>query len=463
MGEAALPTSRPTRTLRLSGFAGLDRRGGLRDGGLSVAAGVDPRALPALSTIAAPRAYHKVAGGKTLGFSAVGDILFRVYVQGNALYLSRIHPNGEVSVVTLPSLDHDTPRTILAYNLYTNPEQPLSGYYRRLVLVYPDRIAVEPDASPMTVEPLGTGSLPEIGPACVHLSRVFGTRDDRLYACAFNDPRDWNLDTADDIDPSHAWASTVQSNTRSSGSFTALTVYDGHVLAFKRRFCHILNNNKNPFRVADLLTVGTRDARTLAEVDGKLFFVSDEGVYRYNGERALCLSDVLDVDDFSGALGAGYGGQYYCYLPACACVFVWCEATGAWSELPPFTAAPITAMAAGERGCFLLDETGQIYTTEGGTCTTLSATTAPLVQESLGRLSRVSLALTAEPGATLRLVYCDTRGRETPLLEHRAAGGSLRLESRVFTPTDYGGCLHIEGCGRLTVHDVILRIAEGVS
>lgn len=458
VGEAPLPRKRAMRLCHLAGFRGLDRRGGLREGCLAEGAGFDPRELPALSTMRAPVSYKKAPAGRTLGLQAVGDVLYLVHVNEGVLYLTRYFANGTISQHQLPSTDKETPRTVLPYNLYSNPQNPLSGSYSKRVILLPDRLIFDPTA--MTPSFQGLGSGPTINYACVHLSRLFGAKEDRLYASAFNNPLNWNLDTATDIDASHAWASTVQSNTRSSGDFTALTVYDGHVLAFKRRFCHVLNNNKNPFRVADLLTVGTKDGRTLAEVEGKLFFVSDEGVYRYNGDSATLISDALAVTDFSGALATGFGGLYWLYLPAAGRVFVWSEANGAWSALAPFTEAPISGMTANERGCFFIDEDGEIFATEGGGFGELSATTPPLLQDAIGRLTRLSLALTAEEGATLCISYTDTAGRTTPLLQHTGNGRTVRLESRVFTPADYGGRLQLCGTGGLTVHDLTLRIAS---
>ncbi|MBQ8350754.1 MAG: hypothetical protein IJY20_01760 [Clostridia bacterium] len=461
MGEAPLPQGRAMRVTRLGGFRGLDRRGGVRDGYLAACEGIDPRELPALTTMRTPTPYRTCPAGKTLALQAIGSAIFRVYTDESGLYLARYQKDGSLSRTALSSEDTTTPRTLLPYNLYSNPQDPLSGSYQNLVILFPDCVIFDPQAPIPKPEALGNASsMPSITHACVHLSRVFGANEDRLYACAFNDPRNWNLDTATSMDASHAWASTVQSNTRASGDFTAMTVYDGHVLAFKRRFCHILNNNKNPFRVADLLTVGTPDGRTIAEVEGKLFFVADEGVYRYNGDSATLISDVLDVADFSGALAAGAAGLYWLYLPALDRVLVWSEANGAWSMLSPFADTPICGMTADEKGCYMIDEGGILYTFEGGRMAAFTVTTPPLLQEAIGRLSRLSLSLTAEAGATLTVTYTDTGGHITPLLQHTGNGRTVRVESRVFTPADYGGSLHLSGTGKVTVHDLILKVAN---
>lgn len=460
-GETAVPQAPRLQKTALRGFSGLDRRPGVREGCLSACAGLDPRALPALGTMPTPVLYHSGPAGETLALQVIGSALFRVYVREGSLHLARYGQDGSYSAIGLPGSDLTTPRTLLAYNLYSNPSNPLSGSYRHMALLYPDRLTFSPDSTQLVIEMLGgSGHIPDIDTACVHLSRVFGVHEDRLYASAFNNPRNWNLDTATDIDPSHAWASTVQSNTRASGHFTAVTVYGGQVLAFKRRFCHVLYNNKNPFRIGDLLTVGALDGRTVAEVGGKLFFVGEEGVYRYNGDSASLISEPLGAVNFSGALAVGAAGLYWLCLPAEGRVFLWSEETGAWGALPAFCEGRITAMAATPRGCCLIDEGGHLYTTEGGSYGDLSATTSPVLAEAVGRTTRLSVAVTAAPGATFSLSYTDTQGRTTSLLAGVGNGRSRRVESRSFTPADYGGTLCLTGHGNLTLHDMIIETAE---
>lgn len=459
-GETALPKTPRLQKTALRGFLGLDRRPGLREGYLSACAGLDPRALPALAAMPAPVLYNRGPAGETLCLQVLGTALFRVYAREGSLYLARYGQDGSYTAISLPGSDLTTPRTLLAYNLYSNPSNPLSGSYRHMALLFPDKLLFAPDSLPLSVELLGGSNVPNIDTACVHLSRVFGVHEDRLYASAFNNPRDWSLDTASNIHASHAWASTVQSNTRASGHFTALTVYGGQVLAFKRRFCHILYNNKNPFRIGDLLTVGARDSRTVAEVGGKLFFVGEEGVYRYNGDSATLLSEALGTVDYSGALAVGAAGLYWLYLPSEGQVFLWSEERGGWGALPVFGEGRIAAMAATPSGCCLIDEDGCLYTTEGGRYGDFSATTAPVLSEAVGRTTRLSAAVTAEEGATFSLAYTDTQGRHTPLLAGVGNGRSRRVESRAFTPADYGGSLHLAGHGNVTLHDMIIETAE---
>lgn len=460
MGEAPLPPAPRTRVRRLTGTAGLDRRPGAGEGSAEDLQGFDPRVFPSLSTIKQPIPILRDMPGNHLSLHAVGTSLFIVYEEGGTVYLWRRRENGEETRVAMTTENLTAPRTILPFNRYSDPEDPLSGSWRHMAVVYPDGLWFEPEAEEISFETLtGTGGAPEIEHACVHLSRVFGAKGDRLYACAYNDPGNWNLDTASDVSAANAWASTVQSNTNATGDFTALCVYDGHVLAFKRGFCHILNNNKNPFRVADLLTLGTADARTVAEVEGKLFFVGEDGVYRYNGAAATLISGPLGELDYTGALAAGVGGLYYLYLPTERRVYLYAESTGAWSSFARFAFGTLVGMATDGKRCWMLSDRGDLYATDSSDFGLFTLVTTVAVADAIGRPCRFSIALTADPG-DLEVKYTDTSGRTTLLQSAEDMYGTVRLISRVFTPADYGGKLTLSGVGTVTVHEMALTVAE---
>jgi hypothetical protein len=447
--------------MRLSGFHGLDVRPSREAGSLAKAESIDPRCFPSFVTMRMPAQRLQGGAGETLALQKIGKSLFRVYLSYTNLYLERHGEDGRSGRVSLPSKDTVTPRTLLAFHEYTDPADPLSGSYRQLGILLPDCLVFDPEAETLSLSPLaGEGGMPALTYGCVHLSRLFGAAGDRLYASAYNDPRSFQLDTAEDIDPTNAWAAAVQSNTQGTGAFTAMTVFGGQVLAFKQSFCHVLNNNKNPFRVADLMPYGTRDGRTLAEVDGKLYFVSDEGVCRYNGESVSVISRPLGEIDLTDARAAGGAGLYWLYLPSLRQLLVYSEQTRSWSALSLFAPAVITGMCSSEDGCYLVDRNGSIYLAEKGIYGEFSATTGSLLQESLGRAVRLELSLTAAEGADVLVLYTDTSERTVTLLHHMGTGRAQRVRSRVFTPADYGGSLQIYGFGEVTVHELLLLVAE---
>ncbi|MBO5050952.1 MAG: hypothetical protein J6D31_02040 [Clostridia bacterium] len=459
-GEAAIPAVRSTRVRPYHGFTGLDCRRGVREGGLRQAQNIDPRALPALQTTAGVKRLKSGLPGKMLSLHVLGETVLVFYQNAGAVYLLRRLPSGQESTVRMTDKDLDARRTVIPFNRYSDPADPLSGSWAHLALVYPDGLCFDPAAEAISFSPISTGAAPTITHACVHLSRVFGAHGDRLYASGFNDPADWDLDTAADVDGSNAWASTVQSNTRAGGDFTALCVYQGHVLAFKRGFCHVLNNNKNPFRVADLLTVGTIDSRTVAEVNGKLLFVAEDGVYRYNGDTATRISEPLGELLYTGAVATAADGLYYLYTPADGQLYVYAEETGAWCARTPFSLGHLVGMAAAGTRCYMLSDDGSLYATGYGTRGSFTAETWPALHEELGRVCRLSLVATTEVGSRLQVKYIDQDERGTMLLAITGNDSCKRYESRAFTPASYGGRLVFTGVGRMVVQDVQLLVAE---
>lgn len=156
-------------------------------------------------------------------------------------------------------------------------------------------------------------NMPPIKYATVHLSRLFGVDDSRIYASGFNDYTNWNLDTVDEYGENNAWVSPAQSNTKADGDFTGITTFENHVICFKRDFMHEIYNTKNPFRIQDIFEEGTIDNRTIQNVDGKLIFVSSDGVKIYTGANPRIISLNLDIDKFVYAASGTDGRNYYLY------------------------------------------------------------------------------------------------------------------------------------------------------
>lgn len=156
-------------------------------------------------------------------------------------------------------------------------------------------------------------SMPDIKYAAVHVSRLFGVDDSRVYASGFNDYTNWNLDTIDDASESNAWCSPAQSNTKAGGAFTGITNFQGHVVCFKRDYMHEIYNTKNPFRIQDIYAEGAVDNRTIQDVDGKLIFVSEDNVKVYTGSNPRIISASLNLKSYSNAVSGTDGRFYYLY------------------------------------------------------------------------------------------------------------------------------------------------------
>ena len=463
-----LPTPRAHRYKRVSPPATLDLRGGLRGGTLSAAEGVDPRRLPELAPLSTHTATPLPLRGRPTGMAALGGRLYISTLDGGTGVLHCLRDGALLCAVEYtPIGGADEEREIVQFNVYSNPADPLGGEYRHMGIIFPDGVFFPLDTDELSVETpeqtLGK-MMPRLSHICVHLSRLFGVADDRIYASAYNDPQDWNIDTATDAGAQNAWAATVQSNTASGGDFTAIAVFGGQIHAFKEGFCHVLSGTKNPFRVGDLFPVGAAAPRSVAEVGGKLFFADRTQLWRYNGDALTPIADPLGGRDLSGALGCAGDGIYYLCLPSTGEVFLFATESGAWSSLGCVCEAGTARfMTKSEAGALLLDDAGTLYTLAGGANVGFTCALAPLVceGEDLLRLARLVLSVEGEAGAEITAAFSDLSGREYPLLEATLPKGGLsRLSSRMFTPADRGGFVTLSVRGQAAIQRIELATEE---
>lgn len=207
-------------------------------------------------------------------------------------------------------------------------------------------------------------SFPPLQYAAVHLSRLFGVSEDRVYASGFNDYANWNLDTADEYNESNAWCSPAQSNTKADGDFTGIAVFQNHVVCFKEDFMHELYNNKNPFRIQDIYPEGAINNKTIQDVGGNLIFTSRDGVKVYTGGDPRHLSYAMNIGEIKDAISGTDGRNYYLYyvdkddMPR---ILVFDTLYSEWSErevpnlsgdFPP----DVIAFAHNSKGMFLLTD-----------------------------------------------------------------------------------------------------------
>lgn len=463
--ESHLPAQGREISLQIDGFSGLDRRGGIGAGVLCEAEGFDTLFLPEATPACTPRDTQiALPGGTPLSIHRVGqDLLVFSNMSGMAL-LTRIRPGGKTETVSIGTQLAGAQRTVICFNRYTKPLDPLNGSFIRAVIIYPDMLSFDCDAQQFSVVPY----MPEDGVmppafsnACVHLSRVFGTCDNRLFASAYNDPCNFDLDTASDTGAANAWASTVQSG--EMGDFTAATVFDGQPLVMREDATYAVNGTKNPFRVAELLPVGAYSAKSVAKTEGNLFFAAEHEVYRYDGSTLYPIGAPLAVSGFYGAVGAACGGRYYLALPGESAVFVYDTEKNTWGTLGVFTNQKIVSITDDTKNCYFLTEDGHIFTTEGAEVGEFYYKTAPIPQSRMRpyRPVRLSAVCTAEAGSNLTVSAIGADGQETVLLSCNGDGRTRVDESRSYLPKDACFSLAFRGRGRVRIHTLRLIAVDG--
>lgn len=205
-------------------------------------------------------------------------------------------------------------------------------------------------------------TMPSLKYATVHLSRVFGVDDDRVYASGYNDYTNWNLDTIDEYNEANAWCSPSQSNTKAGGAFTGITTFQGHVVCFKRDFMHEIYNTKNPFRLTDIYAEGTIDNRTIQDVDGKLIFVSEDDVKIYTGSNPRIIGYNLNMPRYKYAVSGTDNRNYYLYCEdgmSNHCLYVYDTYTELWSQQS--VESKVLSFAHNKNGMYMLCDGGYIY------------------------------------------------------------------------------------------------------
>jgi hypothetical protein len=207
---------------------------------------------------------------------------------------------------------------------------------------------------------------PNLKYVTVHLSRLFGVDEGRVYASAFNNYSDFDIDTTAESNESNAWISATGANTKAGGEFTGITTFQNHVICFKKDFMHEIYNTKNPFRIQDIYAEGCVDNRTIQDVDGQLIFVSEDNVKVYTGSNPRILSYYLGVEKYNDAVAGTDGRNYYLYCKdelGDSHIFVYDTYCNQWSrrECPD----KVLNFAVCDLGIYMLCEEG-IYKIESG-------------------------------------------------------------------------------------------------
>jgi len=421
----------------------------------------------------------------------------------------------------------DYPRCVVQFNVYDTPTDPVSGEYIKKLLIFPDKKSMDfeitEDDFPIkdmsvlvkeytnstkeadgTYPPPDTAShnyyyrntfnsdvykwvddmsdseksgwkvsvppaMPDIKYAAVHLSRLFGVDDDRVYASGYNDYTNWNLDTVTEYNESNAWCSPAQSNTKAGGVFTGITNFQGHVVCFKRDYMHEIYNTKNPFRIQDIYAEGAIDHRTIQDVDGKLIFVSEDDVKIYTGSNPRIIGYNLDMSEYSNAVSGTDGRCYYLYcedVRGNMRMFVYDTFVDQWSErtVPDV----VLSFAHNKNGMYMLCADGSIYKMDTRVYQHQWSFETDLVTNETVNIKHIKkIQMFADIGSLANLkvyiLYDDEEFDEkTSHLVYSSAGrGQKPIRVKPRNTASYGIKLHVEGFGYVKLYELELFMEQG--
>lgn len=365
--QMPLPQGSTSSKVTKTNWSGLNYRQKHDTGALSYENNISTSEAPYL-TPSEKRIVYKSGYTKPICMYGFDDFLLVVYNNG-AVKIDYINAAGTKYIGTLGGTDESL-RSIVQFNAYDTPTDPVSGNYIKKLLVFPDKksfdFRISADFTPADMN-TGLVQVPDIKYAAVHLSRLFGVDDARLFASGFNDYTNWKLDTVDEYNESNAWVSPAQSNTKSNTDFTAITTFQNHVICFKSDYMHELYNNKNPFRVQDIYADGAMDNRSVVDTNGRLVFTSSDGVKVYTGGQPRILSYPLNVSKFTKAVAGTNGAKYYLYCSTPQKqhnLFVYDTVVEQWAQED--IDFEVLSFAKTTTGLYMLGDNGNIYRVDTG-------------------------------------------------------------------------------------------------
>ena len=449
--------------------------------------------------------------------------------QHQALFVDYITKKGDVYTGVLKdkfTQDDDYPRSIVQFNVYDMPTNSVLGTFNKKLLIFPDRKSMDfeitkddfeikdmnaevetyTNETPPYLPPDGCDKtcywqntynenvylwiedteddnnsgweirVPPGGPpikyATVHLSRVFGVDDDRVYASGYNDYSNWSYDTVDEYNESNAWCSPAQSNTKAGGKFTGITTFQNHVICFKRDFMHEIYNTKNPFRIQDIYAEGTIDNRTIQDVDGRLIFVSDDGVKIYTGSNPRVIDYYLNNSKYDYAVSGTDGQNYYLY---CECgeektMFTYDTVTECWSQQN--VPSKVLSFAHNKNGMYALCDDGYIYKMDTGLyadewCFETDMMTNQTVDIKHLKKMQMFAEIGADASIEVYAVYNDgVFDEEASHLLYsfendtdKTVQKAIRVKPR--QTANYGFKLHVKGSGYVRLYELELHVQAG--
>ena len=159
-------------------------------------------------------------------------------------------------------------------------------------------------STPLTV----TRSVPDMDFVCSGQNRVWGCSSEKneIYSCKLGDFKNWNVFSGLTSD-----SYTVSAG--SDGDFTGAAAYLGYVMFFKEDCIHKVYNINPPFNVTCTRCAGVQkgSGKSIALVNGSLYYKSPCGVCEYSGGAPTEISRDLGTTYYSDAVGGAFRGKYY--------------------------------------------------------------------------------------------------------------------------------------------------------
>lgn len=299
------PTLTPItqNTFTISAFEGMSRKVGAGEKTLYNTKNMSMGGLPVLSTrlgrkkLFTPQKGEKITGifgfDKAYMTTSYGGKT-RLYYGNDFSSLSRIFTSEDGELVTSMLCIYDN--KVCLFNLNIGLEAQTLMVSSITSIDFPTRYVA-----------------PTFNDVTVYAGRVIGCVRKQLRACAYDDIGDWDI-YAEREDPT---LGPYYKTFETKSEFTACTNYKNRAIFFTAdEMYELYGNDPTQFKLVKVADVGCVNRFALGEVDGALYFVSKEGVMRYNGTVPVMISDDIcnipkaQNQAYSAALG-GSGRTVY--------------------------------------------------------------------------------------------------------------------------------------------------------
>lgn len=149
--------------------------------------------------------------------------------------------------------------------------------------------------------------MPDLEYICESNMRLWGVKDNAIYASKYNDP--FNFEVFENLasDSYHIDVGT-------EGEFTGCIAYSNYICFFKENLIHKLYGTEpSDFRVITSPVPGVQSGseKSIKNVNGTLFYKGLNGVYAYGGGTPELISSNFGTKRFTDAVAESDGERYY--------------------------------------------------------------------------------------------------------------------------------------------------------
>lgn len=301
-------------------------------------------------------------------------------------------------------------------------------------------------------------------------NRLWGCSSEKheIYACKLGDPRNWHCYAGLASD---SYAVTIGSE----GDFTGMAVYLGKVYAFKENHIHkIFGTMPSNFETTEKAVKGVAAgcSGSIVVMDDYLYYVSSDGVCRYDGSLPAVISQNLGNVKLTNACATALGkklylfadaeGEHRLYVYNAQHGFWHLEHRGAAKDIAVTFNGEVYAAKDGVEGCDILSggtEEVNWYVESGKMM--LSLTNVRQYSLNLKYVSSIAIRLKAALGARVNIIVKYNDG-EYQSVRSITGDGRLKVIMARLIPhrSDYI-TLRIEGAGECEIYSLTKVIELG--